>query len=77
MLLEDKVPGHGIQNYKVYITPGHGKKKFTYTYKVLQGKSNQAIAIDILEAQGYDVGMLRRAREIIQYPERYRAAFKQ
>ena len=43
------------------------------SYKVIPGKSNQAI--DIPEEQGYDTRLLRRAREIIEHPERYRSHF--
>ena len=75
MLLEQNVPGKGFANYKVYITYKKGQKKLNYTYKVVPGKSNQAIAIDILEEQGYDTRMLQRAREIIGHPERYHSHF--
>ena len=75
MLLEKKCPGKGFVNYKVYITYQGAEKKLNYTYKVVPGKSNQAIAIDILEEQGYDIKLLKRAREIIEHPERYQSAF--
>ena len=75
MLLEKNAPTKGFANYKVYITHEKGQKKINYTYKVMPGKSNQAIAIDILEEQGYDTRMLKRAREIIEHPERYEAKF--
>ncbi len=77
MLLEKNVPEKGFVNYKVYITyQGQGaEKRLNYTYKVVPGKSNQAIAIDILEEQGYDTRLLKRAREIIEHPERYLSTF--
>jgi DNA mismatch repair protein MutS len=75
MLLEKNFPEKGFVNYKVYITYQGAKKKLNYTYKVVPGKSNQTIAIDILEEQGYDIKLLKRAREIIAYPERYQSAF--
>ncbi len=75
MLLEEKRPELGFANYKVYITHRKGEKKLNYTYKVIPGKSNQAIAIDILEEQGYDIRFLKRAREIIEHPERYSSQF--
>lgn len=75
MLLEKKAPGKGFRNYKVYIKRKKGQKKIGYTYKVIPGKSTQAIAIDILEEQGYDTRLLKRAREIIKHPERYTAEF--
>ena len=75
MLLEKNAPKKGFANYKVYITYKQGQKGINYTYKVVPGKSTQAIAIDILEEQGYDTRMLKRAREIIEHPERYQANF--
>jgi DNA mismatch repair protein MutS len=75
MLLEQNCPEKGFVNYKVYITYQGAEKKLNYTYRVLPGKSNQAIAIDILEEQGYDVKLLKRAREIIAHPERYQSVF--
>lgn len=75
MLLEERTTGKGFANYKVYITRRGLERKLNYTYKIVPGKSNQAIAIDILEEQGYDTQMLKRAREIIEYPERYQAGF--
>jgi DNA mismatch repair protein MutS len=75
MLLEKNFPEKGFVNYKVYITYQGAKKKLNYTYKVVPGKSNQTIAIDILEEQGYDIKLLKRAREIIAYPERYQSTF--
>lgn len=75
MLLEEKCPEKGFVNYKVYITHQGAKRKLHYTYKVVPGKSNQAIAIDILEEQGYDTKLLQRAREIIAHPERYKSTF--
>ena len=75
MLLEKNVPEKGFVNYKVYITYQGAEKRLKYTYKVVPGKSNQAIAIDILEEQGYDIKLLKRAREIIEHPERYLSTF--
>jgi len=75
MLLEKNFPEKGFCNYKVYITYQGAEKKLNYTYKVIPGKSNQSIAIDILEEQGYDARLLKRAREIIGHPEKYRAVF--
>ncbi len=74
MLLEERAKDKGFRNYKVYITH-EGGKKINYTYKIIPGRSTQAIAIDILEEQGYDTKMLNRAREIIEHPERYQAKF--
>ncbi len=75
MLLEDNVPNGRFKNYKVFIKKRPEDKKILYTFKVLPGKSTQAIAIDILEQQGYDISMLKRAREIISNRERYKSNF--
>jgi len=75
MLLEERAVGKGFANYKVYITRQGASRKLNYTYKIVPGRSTQAIAIDILEEQGYDTKMLARAREIIEHPERYQAKF--
>ncbi|HLP34427.1 MAG TPA: hypothetical protein VK133_00295 [Amoebophilaceae bacterium] len=61
---------------KVYIKERENKSnRIGYTYKVIPGKSNQAIAIDILEKQGYSTKMLERARDIIAHPEKYQQSF--
>jgi DNA mismatch repair protein MutS len=75
MLLEERAHDKGFANYKVYITRQGASRKLNYTYKIVPGRSTQAIAIDILEEQGYDLKMLERAREIIEHPERYQASF--
>lgn len=51
MLLENNAPEKSFVNYKVYIKYQGAEKKLHYTYKVIPGKSNQAI--DILAEQGY------------------------
>jgi len=75
MLLEERASDKGFANYKVYITRQPTTRKLNYTYKIVPGRSTQAIAIDILEEQGYDTKMLARAREIIEHPENYQANF--
>ncbi len=75
MLLEKNAPDLGFKNFKVYIIRNKSKKDFQYTYKIIPGKSNQAIAIDILERSGYDISMLERARDILDHPEKYSASF--
>jgi DNA mismatch repair protein MutS len=75
MLLEERAGNKGFANYKVYITRQGANRKLNYTYKIIPGRSTQAIAIDILEEQGYDTKLLARAREIIKHPERYQAKF--
>jgi DNA mismatch repair protein MutS len=73
MSLEDKEKHKGFANYKVYIT--RKEKKLNYTHKVVPGKSNQTIAIDILEEMGYSTNLLDEARKIISHPEKYQAKF--
>ena len=70
MRLEELAPDKGFVNYKVYSTRD-SDGKIHYTYKIVLGKSNQAIAIDILEEQGFDVSILQRARQIIAYLDQY------
>lgn len=73
MLLEDNAKDLGFANYKVFITEeGH---KLNYSYKVIPGKSTQAIAIRILEEQGFDVNLLHRAKDIIKNPQNYLSKF--
>lgn len=74
MLLEDNNPGKAFANYKVFIS--EDSNKLHYSYKVLKGKSNQAIAIRILEEEGFDTTLLKRAKEIISNPAKYIANFK-
>lgn len=73
MLLEEKAPGSGFANYKVFIT--EDKDRLNYSYKVIPGKSTQAIAIRILEEQGFDTALLHRAKDIIKNPQNYTAKF--
>jgi DNA mismatch repair protein MutS len=75
MLLAERASNKGFANYKVYITRVGASRKLNYTYKIVPGRSTQAIAIDILEEQGYDTEMLARARDIIAHPEKYQAKF--
>jgi len=72
MLLEKNEKQKGFANYKVYITREGKSQKLNYTYKVVPGKSNQTIAIDILEEMGYNTYLLDEARKIIEHPEQYR-----
>ncbi len=77
MSLEDKVPQGRFKNYKVYIIRNKEKGKlFTYTYKVIPGKSNQAIAIDILEQQNFNREMLRDARDVLKNRKNYISKFR-
>lgn len=75
MLLEQREPKKGFKNYKVFIKPMGKDGKIQYTYKVVPGASNQTIAIDILEEQGYATEMLQQARDIIEHPDQYKKSF--
>ena len=77
MLLAEKAPDKGFANYKAYIIRDSASGKINYTYKIVPGRSDQAIAIDILAEQGYDTEILKRAREIIENPAQYQADFKE
>ena len=73
MLLEDNCKEGGFANYKVFIT--ENKEKITYTYKIIRGKSTQAIALRILKEEGFDQELLETANDIIQNPKKYAASF--
>ena len=74
MGIEDKVKNISLKNYKVFINRDDNNK-IIYTYKIVEGKSNQAIALDILQQKGYDAKFLERARDIMNHPEKYKASF--
>ncbi|AWN81867.1 MutS-related protein [Candidatus Cardinium hertigii] len=74
MLLEKNEPTKGFKNYKVFITKDAGGR-INYSYKVIPGASTQAIAIDILEEEGYSSDMLKQARDIIDNPDKYKKSF--
>ena len=44
---------------------------FSYPYDFVAGVADQRIAIDILEAEGFDTTILQRARDIIANPDNY------
>lgn len=73
MLLEDRARDKGFVNYKVFISEDH--HMLHYSYKVVPGKSTQAIAIRILEEEGFDTALLTRAKDIIKNPQNYAAKF--
>ena len=74
MGIEDKVKNNSFKNYKVFINRDEDNK-IIYTYKIVEGKSNQAIALDILQQKGYDAKFLERAKDIMNHPENYKASF--
>ena len=76
MRLEKDAPGKGFKNYKVFINKEGKGKKIEYTYKIVPGRSQQAIAIDILEQKGYDQIILKQARDMITNPHKYVDDFK-
>lgn len=70
-LLPERITDRGFANYKVSVGLDSQTGKLIYTYKVMPGKSDQTIALDILKEQGYDTRMLDEAKEILAHPERY------
>ncbi|AWN81985.1 MutS-related protein [Candidatus Cardinium hertigii] len=74
MGLESKIKGCGIRNFKVFVkeerTDGKNKK-LQYTYKIVPGAATQAVALQLLEQEGYDKTVLNQARYMVQYPERF------
>lgn len=75
MCLEDMEPHKGFKNYKVFIKQKGRGAKIVYTYKIIPGKSEQTIAIDILEEQGYDPEILEEARDMMKNKDKYRQSF--
>ena len=73
-LLPERAPGAGFANYKVSVTVTQDRK-LNYSYKIGAGKSDQAIALLILENQGYDMAMLAEAKDILAQPQKYAAHF--
>ena len=59
-----------FQNFKVYVNMLKGGA-FTYPYKFVSGTADQRIAIDILQAEGFDTKILELARDIIDNPDKY------
>ena len=54
-----------VENYKVSIKKG-SDGKIIYPYIISKGASDQNIAIDILEQQGFDPEMIEEARRIVE-----------
>ena len=76
MQLEEKASDKGFANYKVYITRD-SNNKIHYSYKIVPGKSDQAIALDILGGKGFDSEMMEKAKEVLNNPDQYNAEFKE
>lgn len=74
-LLEERAGQDGFKNYKVIVHQDKETGVLSYPFTIFPGKSNQAIAIDILEQEGYDSSLLEEARDIINNPEKYPASF--
>lgn len=68
--LESNQPKGNFANFKVIVNK-NAQGKLEYPFKVVPGISNQTIAIDILEEQGFDVKMLEKAKDILAHPENY------
>lgn len=59
-----------FKNFKVYVNM-LADGTFNYPYDFVAGVADQRIAIDILEAEGFDTTILQRARDIIANPDNY------
>ncbi len=74
-LLEERAKEDRFANFKVIVHRDPDTRALLYPFTIQPGKSNQTIAIDILEQEGYDSDMLKEARDIIDHPEKYTASF--
>ncbi len=74
-LLEERAKADRFANFKVIVHRDPDTRALEYPFTIKPGKSNQTIAIDILEQEGYDSDMLKEARDIIDHPEKYNASF--
>ena len=74
-LLEERAKEDRFANFKVIVHRDVETGALEYPFTIQPGKSNQTIAIDILEQEGYDSDMLKEARDIIDHPEKYNASF--
>ncbi|TSJ80993.1 MAG: hypothetical protein NMK33_00405 [Candidatus Cardinium sp.] len=70
MDLTHKFKERGIKNFKVYIEE-KPDQKIHYTYKVVPGEADQAIALKILAQERYDPALLKQAEDIVQNPEKW------
>ncbi|CAH2559631.1 MutS-related protein [Cardinium endosymbiont of Oedothorax gibbosus] len=70
MNLTNKFKERGIKNFKVFIDE-KPDQKLHYTYKVVSGKTDQAIALKILAQEGYDAPLLEQAKAIVQNPQKW------
>lgn len=70
LTLLPKFTNGSYTNYKVFVNKMKGGA-FTYPYKFVEGTADQRIAIDILEAEGFNTKILKRARDIIEQPDNY------
>ncbi|MEX2437956.1 MAG: hypothetical protein WD449_01750, partial [Candidatus Babeliales bacterium] len=70
LTLLPKYTNNRFKNFKVFVNKIKSGS-FTYSYKFVEGTADQRIAIDILEAEGFDTNILTRARDIIANPDKY------
>ncbi|WP_342265123.1 MutS-related protein [Cardinium endosymbiont of Philonthus spinipes] len=70
MSLTNKFKDRGIRNFKVFIDEA-ANEKLHYTYKVVPGEADQAIALKILAQEGYDPALLKQAEDIVQSPQKW------
>lgn len=59
-----------FKNYKVSVNIDKNSHKLDYPFKLQEGKSNQKVAIDILQAEGLDPKIIDSARKIVSINER-------
>lgn len=74
MGLEHNIKGGGIKNFKVFVRE-ESDNKLHYTYKIVPGEAHQAVALKILEQEGYDSALLTQAENIVKYPEKFHKIF--
>ena len=59
-----------FKNYKVSVNIDKNSHKLDYPFKLQEGKSNQKVAIDILQTEGLDQKIIDSARKIVSINER-------
>ncbi len=62
--LEEKTNGI-FKNYKVKANVNNIDHTITYPFKLIEGKSNQTIAIDLLESEDFDKSIIDSARQVV------------
>lgn len=70
MNLTHKFKDRGIKNFKVFVEE-KSDQKLHYTYKIVPGEADQAVALKILAQEGYDAALLKQAEAIVQNPQKW------